>query len=280
MEQGILDLRCAGGGRAGYDPHYFNTLPLVEGVHFWFVARRERILQALRRSVPDLGARSLVDVGCGSGGLAAWLERSGLCVGGGCDAYPQGLAVARGRLQAPLVLVDLEGTPPLAHGQSMLGYFDVLEHLDDDAATLSWAYSMLTPGGVLVLTVPAHPFLFDEMDEIAHHRRRYRRSELASKLRESGFEIRHLAHFMALLVPLLVAGRALGRLLPKRSFSPARRRDAELAVVPGVNAALLLALRVENFVGRWVRWPFGTSLVAVAVRPDAGARKEQAPPRL
>ena len=200
--------------------------------------------------------------------------------GGGCDAYPHGLAVARGRLRAPLVLIDLEGTPPLAHGQSMLGCFDVLEHLDDDAATLAWAYSVLAPGGVLVLTVPAHPFLFDEMDEIAHHRRRYRRCELASKLREAGFEIRHLAHFMALLVPFLVAGRALGRLLPKASFSPARRRDAELAVVPGVNAVLLLALRVENILGRWVRWPFGTSLVAVAVRPEAPAPKDRARPRL
>jgi SAM-dependent methyltransferase len=175
--------------------------------------------------------------------------------------------VARRRLGAPLALVDLGHPPPLAPGQSLLAFFDVLEHIDDDRATLRWAGSILAPGGVLVLTVPAHPVLFDEMDRLAHHRRRYRRAELREKLEEAGFEVRHLGHFMALLVPGLLLARSVGRLLPGALRDPARRRDAELRVVPGLNAILLGLLRFEALVGRIVSWPFGTSLLAVAVRP-------------
>ena len=268
--EGIVDLTSGRGGLAGYDPHYFGTLPQVENTHFWFVSRREHILDALRRHVPDLSARSLVDVGCGTGGLLSWIERSGIAVAAGCDAHPLGLQLARARLAAPVLLVDPDRPPPLASGQTLISFFDVLEHLDDDASTLEWARSVLAPGGILVLTVPAHPFLFDEMDELAHHRRRYRRSELAARLRGAGFEIRHLEHFMAQLVPLLVIVRRLGRLLAHRVSDPARRRDAELGVVPGLNALLLLALRLEGLLGRLVPWPFGTSLIAVAARPREG----------
>ena len=272
--EGIVDLTRGKGGSPGYDPHYFTTLPAVEDTHFWFVARREWILAGLRRHVPDLDARGLFDVGCGTGGLVSWLQRSGVPVAGAGDAYREGLRVARGRLDATLVLFDLAGPPPLGPGQSMLGFFDVLEHLEDDRATLEWARSVLAPGGILVLTVPAHPFLFDEMDRLAHHRRRYRVAELRAKLREAGLEIRHLGHFMALLVPLLVAVRVLGRLLPRSLRDPSKRRDAELRIVPGLNAVLLALLRLEGLLGRLVPWPFGTSLLAVAARPSEPDSRE------
>ena len=120
---------------------------------------------------------------------------------------------------------------PSAPATRLLSLFDVLEHIDDDTGTLRHIFSVLEPGGVLVLTVPAHPFLFDEMDELAHHRRRYRRSELGDKLRRAGFEVRRLTHFMAPLVPL-VAVRWLVRAV-SRGRRSAERRRMELRVVAG-----------------------------------------------
>jgi SAM-dependent methyltransferase len=262
---GILDLSRGREGPPGYDRHYFGTLPQVEETHFWFVHRREIILEALRRHVPQ--GRALFDVGCGSGGLLAFLERSGVPMLGACDAYIEGLQVARRRLSAPLIRVGETGPPPLLEGRELIGFFDVLEHLDDDLGMLRWTFSTLEPGGAVVITVPAHPSLFDEMDELAHHRRRYTRAELHARLVEAGFEVRHLAHFMALLAPSLMVVRALGRLLLGPRWSAAQRRDAELRVTPGLNEVLRLALRVEGALGRLVPWPFGTSLIAVAVRP-------------
>jgi SAM-dependent methyltransferase len=180
--------------------------------------------------------------------------------------------MVRERLAAPLVLVDEGRLPPLGPGQSLLSLFDVLEHLDDDVATLRFLCSVLDPGGVIVITVPAHPFLFDEMDVLAHHRRRYRRAELREKLERSGFEIRALFHFMAPLVPLLVLGRTLGRLSRRGKVNAAGRRAVELSVISGFNEAMAAILSIERHaLASDFSLPFGTSILAVAVRPGTPA---------
>ena len=132
---------------------------------------------------------------------------------------------------------------------------------------------MLDPGGALVITVPAHPFLFDEMDVLAHHRRRYRIPELREKLLGAGFEIRALFHFMAPLVPLLLLGRALGRLWGGGKAKAAGRRAAELSVIPGLNEGMAALLAIErSLLTRGWSPPFGSSILAVAARPLAPAR--------
>ena len=226
------------------------------------------ILDGLRRCVPDLADRPLYDVGCGPGGLLAYLAAQGVPIAGACDVYVEGLALARRRLSVPFAHVDNDAPPPLAPGQKMLGMFDVLEHLDDDEGTLRWAARVLEPGGILVATVPAHPFLFDEADVLAFHRRRYRRRELDDRLRRAGFEVRLLTHFMAPLVPMLMLSRSVGRLLRGRSF--ATHRQSELGLVPVLNSVLRGVLALERRALRVVRPPFGTSLLAVAARARAG----------
>jgi 2-polyprenyl-3-methyl-5-hydroxy-6-metoxy-1,4-benzoquinol methylase len=264
--EGILHLTSGKIGQPGYDPHHFATLDEVEDRHFWFVCRRELIVEALRRSVPDLSRRRLFDIGCGTGGLASYLARAGIGLAGACDAYLAALRVARRRLDVPLVLVDEGRLPPLGVGQSLISMFDVLEHIDDDQATLRWLASVLMPGGALVLTVPAHPFLFGPMDRLACHRRRYRRRELRAKLLGAGLEVRLLTHFMAPLVP----GLLLKRWAARWRRPPADDRDeltSDLRIVPGLNALLTRLLRSERYFLRAAPLPFGSSLLAVAVRP-------------
>ncbi len=262
---GVLHLVAGRVGAAGYDPHYFPSLAAVEKEHYWFASRREVVRDVLRAAVPDLARRALFDLGCGTGGLLRFLGDSGIALAGACDAYPESLAIVRQLVAAPLVLVDEGRFPPLGPGYGLVSLFDVLEHIDDDTGTLRHIHSILEPGGVLVLTVPAHPFLFDEMDELAHHRRRYRRPELGHKLRAAGFEVRRLTHFMAPLVPL-VAVRWLVR-AASRGRGSARRRGMELRVVPGLNRLMRAVLALERPLVRAGGLPFGSSLIAVAARP-------------
>jgi hypothetical protein len=73
---------------------------------------------------------------------------------------------------------------------------------------------------------------------------------------------------MACLVPLLLLGRAAGRVLSRGRSTAAARRAAEFRVIPGFNWLMATALAWER---QWLALgfslPFGTSLIAVASRP-------------
>ncbi|MDQ5857447.1 MAG: glycosyltransferase [Acidobacteriota bacterium] len=66
---------------------------------------------------------------------------------------------------------------------------NVLEHIEDDRATLADMYSLLEPGGRLVLLVPAFQSLFSSLDVHLRHFRRYEKDDLAQKVREAGFTL-------------------------------------------------------------------------------------------
>jgi glycosyltransferase involved in cell wall biosynthesis len=66
---------------------------------------------------------------------------------------------------------------------------NVLEHIEDDRGALADMRQVLSPGGRLVLLVPAHARLYGTLDEHLHHFRRYERPELEGKIAEAGFRL-------------------------------------------------------------------------------------------
>jgi SAM-dependent methyltransferase len=66
---------------------------------------------------------------------------------------------------------------------------NVLEHIEDDQGTLSELYSSLVSGGWIAIYVPAHTYLFTQMDLEVGHVRRYSKSDLKRKVLQAGFEI-------------------------------------------------------------------------------------------
>jgi glycosyltransferase involved in cell wall biosynthesis len=66
---------------------------------------------------------------------------------------------------------------------------NVLEHIEDDAGTLSDLHAALEPGGRLILLVPALSRLYGTLDLHLRHFRRYEKAELEGKVRAAGFTL-------------------------------------------------------------------------------------------
>ena len=112
-------------------------------------------------------------------------------------AYERGLR--------PVVNSTLEaaGFPPAS--LPAVGLFDVIEHLDDDAAFLALVRDALVPGGRLYVTVPKHPRLWSGHDVEAGHQRRYTAASLREVVVGAGFTVeRETSFFSALLAPMAV----------------------------------------------------------------------------
>lgn len=73
---------------------------------------------------------------------------------------------------------------------------NVLEHIADDAKFVADAAALLRPrGGRLAVFVPKSPALYGPMDELAGHKRRYKREALRELLESAGFAIERLRPF-------------------------------------------------------------------------------------
>ena len=78
---------------------------------------------------------------------------------------------------------------------------DVLEHVDD-VLLLRDAHRALRPGGWVVATVPAMPWLWSYRDVGAGHKRRYTRATFSAAMLQAGFRVRSLTYYQCLLFPL------------------------------------------------------------------------------
>ena len=72
---------------------------------------------------------------------------------------------------------------------------NVLEHIEDDRRVLAELYSLLQPGGCLVVLVPAHAMLYSDMDRDLGHFRRYAQADLAEKFEQAGFRVEKRMYF-------------------------------------------------------------------------------------
>jgi 2-polyprenyl-3-methyl-5-hydroxy-6-metoxy-1,4-benzoquinol methylase len=72
---------------------------------------------------------------------------------------------------------------------------NVLEHVRDDLLALQELYKMLKNGGILIILVPCHKFLFNVIDEKLGHYRRYTKKELRRKINETNFTVACMHYF-------------------------------------------------------------------------------------
>jgi SAM-dependent methyltransferase len=234
----------------------------IEDRHWWFAGRRRILQAAIKRLVELKPGAKILDAGCGTGGNLEVLFSLGDLVG--MEVDPGALEIAKQKAIAPVYSGRLPDRLPFPEESfDLIVLLDVLEHLDDDEAAVQSLAGLLKPGGSLLLTVPAFSFLWSAHDESHHHRRRYRISEVSSKIKKAGLDLRYASYFNTWLFPLI----ALIRLLkPGRRSADISSDDLSLPPFP-VNRMLAALFGSESyFIGR-LSFPAGISVMACARRP-------------
>jgi SAM-dependent methyltransferase len=240
------------------DRSLWDQIERVERRHWWFRGRRELVTSLLRSRLPD-GARVL-DVGCGTGFVLERLldhfDAWGLEPDSSVRARASALAAPRIR---PGSTDDHAAVEAGSFDAVLL--LDVLEHLDDDAAGLRAVLPLLRPGGIVLVTVPAMPWLWSSHDVLNEHRRRYTRATLEGLVESSGLVPVVLSYANARLFPLALVHRATLRLV-------GRRTDRELDVPPRPVNELFARIFAGEAKGAARGYPAGLSLVAL-LEPQA-----------
>jgi SAM-dependent methyltransferase len=229
----------------------------AEDRHWWYRGRRkvlERVVEDLR-----LPARArILDAGCGSGRNMVELARHGTVTG--IELADASVALARERGVGEVVAGSVLQMPFEADSFELAASLDVIEHLEDDLTALRELRRVVTPGGSLLVTVPAYQWLWSGHDEINHHFRRYTRRSLQRAGEEAGWQQVRTTYFNSLLLPAAIMLRVLDRFSRKTTES-----SLDLWVPPQpLNWLLERPLQLEAaLIARGGRIPAGLSLLAV-----------------
>jgi SAM-dependent methyltransferase len=125
---------------------------------------------------------------------------------------------------------------------------NVLEHIKDDRRALRNMFNLLSPGGRLILLVPAFNGVYSDLDKNLGHFRRYKIAPTNKKLQEAGFSITDSMYLNWLgLIGWFVNGKVF-----KKGILP----EKQLEVFDIIARPLL-------FVEKYIKPSFGLSVLTI-----------------
>lgn len=247
------------------DKNYYALYHEMEQHHWWFKARAS-ILESQVKSIAKAYNRPLtiLNVGVATGATTKMLEQFGEVVSVEYDKDCCEFLKSYVNIEA--VNASMTSLPFKDGEFDLVCAFDVIEHIEQDELAIQETYRVLKNDGAYIFTVPAFKFLWSDHDVVNHHFRRYTRSELVNKIRQSGLTVQYYSYFNTILfVPI-----SFIRLI--KPFKPGEKKeyksDFEAYKVNGFSNRLLyrIFLSEKALLEKKIRMPFGVSILAMGTK--------------
>jgi 2-polyprenyl-3-methyl-5-hydroxy-6-metoxy-1,4-benzoquinol methylase len=218
-----------------------------------YAMTKYRMVLAHLAKAPSL---EILNAGCGSGELSFLLAQAGHRVLGivSSDRYIELARRGAGAAGVPGCSFEVSSIESFTARQQFdcVVACDVLEHVADDRAAFARLVSLTKPSGLIIVTVPAGPWLFGFHDQALGHFRRYSLRGLRSLAGEHcGIEAARYFGFS--LIPICY----LYSKLLRRAYPVA---ETGRASSPWMGRVLNAVLQLD----RRLPMPFGTSLLLKA----------------
>lgn len=227
----------------------------LTGKDSWFTHHRFAVVASF---LPRSSKQTLLDFGCGNGLFLRYLQTNKYDLSlHGYDPYFFDIST-KNRDNYHFYDSLLHISPKIKF--DFVTALDVIEHIEDDGRALQQINKMLTPGGTLLLTVPAYQWLYCLADAAIGHYRRYTKDSALSVLKKTGFSALHATHFFCFLIPVSVARKYY--LSMRKTWRKDHNIDASIekwSIFSTMTKIELKFMQKTNF-----RLPCGTSLFVVA----------------
>ncbi len=233
----------------------YQDLFSLEEKHWWHLAKRGLVVNLITGLVQGSEFK-ILDIGCGTGKNVEELSKFGLVFG--IDNSKQAIDFCRQRGLKNLKLCQADKTGFPKGFFDAVTLLDVLEHADD-MKVCKEVHRILKPGGVVIITVPAFPWLWSNWDHILHHKRRYTKKTLQKVLAENKYKILTISYAHSFLVLPALIIRTIKTWFYTNGSYPSDFRIS----VPFINRILQWISGIELLLITRGSVPFGTSLVAV-----------------
>ncbi|HLJ20763.1 MAG TPA: class I SAM-dependent methyltransferase [Stellaceae bacterium] len=242
----------------------YERLAALDRRLWWFQGLHAEIAGALVRHGDWRADQRLLDAGCGTGGLLVSLrDRMPAMPLFGLELDRIAAQVAQSASGRPITGGSINQLPYRDASFAAIVSADVLCHKGvEETTALREFRRCLRPGGLLVLNLPAYPWMLGEHDLAVHNVRRYTARGVRALLMGTGFTQIVTSYWNTVLFPLMVLKRKVGW---RREGKP----SSDVVLMPAPVERLFSAIVAAEaaLVRAGLRLPFGGSVLATAMKP-------------
>ena len=221
---------------------------------------RENSFIVLEKHLPPEKNLKILDVGCGTGETILALSKYGQAEGSDFDKHAVNLSRSKG---LNVQVGDMHNLNLHPETYDLITFYEVLNQTDRDGLfqVFSGVYSGLKKGGLLMLREPALKIAGGRHDIEVNTKMRFDSKIMREELSKIGFEVLYITYMNFLLFIPIVLKRRLDDWLKKEPESDVVEHS------PFVNKLFLFILRIEGFLLRYVKLPFGVTILVIARKP-------------
>jgi ubiquinone/menaquinone biosynthesis C-methylase UbiE len=241
----------------------------LENSYWWFLGKQFLVKDVLTSLCFDrFKGERILDLGSGTGMMLKVLEDYGTCCG--TEISQEAISFLRKRRLNRVVCTDINGPLPFKDNSfSLITCFDVLEHLDYDRFLLMEMARVCRPAGYIFITVPAFQIFWSPHDIALHHRRRYTKTQMLTRIKGMPCQVVKASYYnMLLSIPIMV----LRKMKAALSTANQSQSDFFLSLPEILNRILTKFFKLEIACLKYLNFPFGVSLLVVLQKKDTGGR--------
>jgi 2-polyprenyl-3-methyl-5-hydroxy-6-metoxy-1,4-benzoquinol methylase len=229
----------------------YYTIASFEAQNWWYRARRDLLDRIL--SNYETRYSYVLDAGCGVGSNFTILRKYSKNIYG-VDISGDALDICSKKSYSSLIKTSVENFR-VDIKFDLIVCLDVLEHIGDHVNAVRNLKNLLNKNGILIVSVPAHKFLWNINDVFSHHLRRYTLKDINKVMKMAGVRIIRSSYWNQLLF--------LPAFIYCRVCKPKKMQN-NLELIPGIiNGFLYFILKVENYIFVRFNLLMGVSIVSI-----------------
>lgn len=241
------------------DKRYYREYYTLEREHWWFTVRLQILEDHIRRKIYKGEPLRILNIGVATGATTAMLEKFGRVIS---LEYDEDCCIFLcDELKMSVINGSILNLPFGEEEFDLVCAFDVIEHVNDDALAVQEMKRVCKTGKNIFITVPALMILWSRHDEVNHHFRRYKMSQVKELFAtgSKGSEV-FRSYFNTVLFAPIFTFRVFSKLFPRRKATESSGSDFEINNKLA-NKLLYAIFKAEYYLLRAFRFPVGVSIL-------------------
>lgn len=177
------------------------------------------------------------------------------------DISKKAVQYSQKHFDGDIYLANLEDILPFKNDRfDVILSLDVLEHINNDKIALDNLANLLKKDGRIIITAPAHMFLWSYHDRNHMHKRRYTTKKLKSLVKSCNCKCEYITYYNMFLFPAIVLTRLIKNIFKKniKNISDGKMPNSIL------NNLLFNLFSCEKLlIDKRIPLPFGVSILAI-----------------